>query len=101
MDLRLYSTYAGTPVGRKYIPYSYMDPWGCIWPWDVYGVEVKFSRTLNPKPCSHPGFLKPRNRVLGGSWDLARHISPRVQVPNNHILSKILTYITTILNPST
>ena len=27
--------------------------------------------------------------------------TPRVQVPNNHILSKILTYITTILNPST
>ena len=27
--------------------------------------------------------------------------SPRVQVPNNHILSKILTYITTILKPST
>ena len=25
----------------------------------------------------------------------------RVQVPNNHILSQILTYITTILNPST
>ena len=28
-------------------------------------------------------------------------VSPRVQVPNNHILSKILTYITTILKPST
>ena len=27
--------------------------------------------------------------------------TPRVQVPNNHILSKILTYITTILKPST
>ena len=27
--------------------------------------------------------------------------SPRVQVPNNHILSQILTYITTILKPST
>ena len=26
--------------------------------------------------------------------------APRVQVPNNHILSKILTYITTILKPS-
>ena len=26
--------------------------------------------------------------------------TPRVQVPNNHILSKILTYIATILNPS-
>ena len=25
----------------------------------------------------------------------------RVQVPNYHILSKIVTYITTILNPST
>ena len=31
----------------------------------------------------------------------ALEIAPRVQVPNNHILSKILTYITTILNPST
>ena len=29
------------------------------------------------------------------------YITPRVQVPNNHILSKILTYITTILKPST
>ena len=28
-------------------------------------------------------------------------LTPRVQVPNNHILSKILTYITTILKPST
>ena len=28
-------------------------------------------------------------------------LSPRVQVPNNHILFKILTYITTILNLST
>ena len=27
--------------------------------------------------------------------------TPRVQLPNNHILSKILTYITTILKPST
>ena len=26
-------------------------------------------------------------------------LTPRVQVPNNHILSKILTYITTILKP--
>ena len=31
----------------------------------------------------------------------APNLAPRVQVPNNHILSKILTYITTILNPST
>ena len=36
-------------------------------------------------------------RVLG----VTGFISPRVQVPNNHILSQILTYITTILNPST
>ena len=28
-------------------------------------------------------------------------LTPRVQVPNIHILSKILTYITTILKPST
>ena len=28
-------------------------------------------------------------------------VTPRVQVPNNHILSKILTYITTVLKPST
>ena len=28
-------------------------------------------------------------------------VTPRVQVPNNHILSKILNYITTILKPST
>ena len=28
-------------------------------------------------------------------------LPPRVQVPNNHILSKILTYITTILKPNT
>ena len=28
-------------------------------------------------------------------------VTPRVQVPNNHILSKILIYITTILKPST
>ena len=27
--------------------------------------------------------------------------TPRVQVPNNHILAKILTYITTVLKPST
>ena len=27
--------------------------------------------------------------------------TPWVQVPNNHILSKILTYITTILKPRT
>ena len=29
------------------------------------------------------------------------YLTPRVQVPNNHILSKILPYITTILKPST
>ena len=28
-------------------------------------------------------------------------LSLRVQVPNNHILSQILTYIPTILNPNT
>ena len=28
-------------------------------------------------------------------------VTPRVQGPNNHILSKILTYITTIRKPST
>ena len=28
-------------------------------------------------------------------------VTLRVQVPNYHILSKIATYITTILNPST
>ena len=31
----------------------------------------------------------------------AQALTPRVQVPNNHIFSKILTYITTILKPST
>ena len=34
---------------------------------------------------------------LSGAWGL----SPRVQVPNNHILSNILTYVTTILKLST
>ena len=28
-------------------------------------------------------------------------LTPRVQVPNYHTLSKIVTYITTILNPNT
>ena len=28
-------------------------------------------------------------------------LTPRAQVPNNHILSKMLSYITTILKPST
>ena len=28
-------------------------------------------------------------------------LTPSVQVPNNHILAKMLTYITTILKPST
>ena len=32
---------------------------------------------------------------------LRRGQTPRVQVPNNHIPSTILTYITTILKPST
>ena len=46
--------------------------------------------------------------LVGGPKDpkpklgmLASTVSPRVQVPNNHIFTKILTYITTILKPTT
>ena len=34
--------------------------------------------------------------ISGSGFGNFRFITPRVQVPNNHILSKILTYITTI-----
>ena len=43
----------------------------------------------------------PRALVLGLRWMNGIGVTPRVQVPNNRILSKILTYITTILKPST
>ena len=36
-----------------------------------------------------------------GCFDLQGRVDLRVQVPNYHILSKIVTYITTILNPNT
>ena len=49
---------------------------------------------INPKISLSPlaGISKPVRNL---------NLTPRVQVPNNHILSKILTYIATILKPST
>ena len=44
---------------------------------------------------------KQKHMGLGDKTRSEKDISPRVQVPNNHILSKILTYITTILKPTT
>ena len=38
---------------------------------------------------------------IGAKIGKYRTVTPRVQVPNNHILPKILTCITTILKPST
>ena len=40
-------------------------------------------------------------RHFQGALEALHSLTPRVQVPNNHILAKILTYITTILKPST
>ena len=37
----------------------------------------------------------------GRAFEQTFRFSLRVQVPKNHILSKIVTYITTIPNPST
>ena len=42
-----------------------------------------------------------RETVIVSTFKIIQNLSLRVQVPNYHILSKIVTYITTILNPST
>ena len=54
---------------------------GCLFP-----PQMKCSEPCNPDSFS---FLDVLNPTL------------RVQVPNNHILSKTVTYKTTIINPST
>ena len=69
-------------------------------------------RTLNPKPESKQGNVAsllvnfgPARLyyVVVGDLVLVKCTvkSPRVQVPNTHRLSKIRTYITTFLKPST
>ena len=63
-----------TLLTKSYDPLSTLNPGGCG------GQPTAGQRLATPKK-------QPR--------------TPRVQVPNNHILSKILTYITTILKPST
>ena len=58
----------------------------------VDDTEQAFHMSFVSCGCKHPSAACPRR---GPAPTL------RVQVPNNHILSQILTYITTILNPST
>ena len=68
---------------------------------------------LNPKPQTLVFSVRSQVRDFGfgnqdcgclafiSSFGAFGVFTPRVQVPNNHILSKILTYRTTILKPST
>ena len=57
-------------------------------------------------PCMHACMHAMLKRIGSGfrvvsneSGATLRDVSPRVHIPNNHILSKIVAYITTILNP--
>ena len=64
---------------------------------------LKFASVLH---CERTGAawrqLLPRRRTLSNhDMEITLNLTPRVQVPNNHKLSKILTYIATILKPST
>ena len=64
----------------------YLDPWGSmLWNLPVHNAPADPS--------------KPICLSFVVSW--GTQITPRVQAPNNHILSEVLPYITTILNPST
>ena len=59
---------------------------------------------LLPKPCKIVGHALYSLKAQGLeplALTPGMTLTPRVQVPNNHILSRILTYITTTLNPST
>ena len=60
-------------------------------------VSTVYASADGPVPCC----WQPMSEGGGPSAPSFRNVSPWVQVSNNHILSKILAYITTILNPST
>ena len=59
------------------------------------------SRSVEATGAFAAAFRKWGKQRVSGSRPIPQKEPPRVQVPNNHILSKTLTYITTILKPST
>ena len=65
---------------------------------------INLPQTLNRLARSSGSLIKtkaPDAALMLNAQDFSLHFTLRVQVPSYHILSKIVTYITTVLNPST